>query len=94
VHNFCAKEYADYCVKYEGPGGTIKAYHQNGGPHDGLFIAKDNFGHGGSSFKLLEEASGNKLRLIADLNSEGIIMTGKHSSNLGELYKYFGKRIL
>lgn len=77
-------------MKYRAEGHTYKAYHQKNGPHAELFVAKDNYVHGGSSFKLLKKVSGSKLKLIADLDIDGVIMSGKHSSNLGEIYKYFG----
>jgi hypothetical protein len=94
VHNFCEKKFSDYGVKYKENGTTYKAYHQNGGQYKGQFIAKDNFGHGGSQFKLLNEIGGSKLMLIGDLNSKGLLMTAKHSSNLGKIYTYFGRFVI
>ena len=103
VHNFCEKANADYVVKYKENGRTYKAYHQKTGinpatnepyAHAGKFIARDNFGHGGSKFKLLEEIGGSKLRLIGDLNANGVLMTAKHSSNFGNIYPFFGRLTL
>lgn len=94
VHNkgckFNHKKDADYYVKYKENGRTYTAYHQAKGNYKGLFIAKDNYGHGGSAFKLLKEVSGSKLQLINDLDIYGDIMYLKHSSNLGKIYHYYG----
>ena len=98
VHNFCERQYADYGVKYRENGATYKAYHQADGPYKGKFIAKDNVRHGGasigksgSSFKLLEEVRGKKLRLIGDLDANGVFISAKHSSNFNKIYEYYGR---
>ena len=66
--------------------------------HKGKFIAKDNVQHGGasigksgSSFKLLEEIRGKKLRLIGDLDADGVLISAKHSSNFNKTYEYYGR---
>ena len=96
VHNKCfdPTKNADYSVKYDAEGRTFKAYHQADGSYKDLFVAKDGYRHGGSKFKLLKEVSGSKLELIGDLNSEGVLMTAKHSSNVGIRYSYYGKTFL
>ena len=98
VHNFCERQYADYGVFYQVKGKTYIAYHQVGGTHKGKFIAKDNVQHGGasigksgSSFKLLEEIRGKKLRLIGDLDADGVLISAKHSSNFNKTYEYYGR---
>ena len=96
VHNKCFNpaENSDYYVKYKAEGKTFKAYHQNDGVYKDLFIAKDGYGHGGSSFKLLKEVSGSKLELVGDLDISGKLMSAKHSSNAGIKYLYYGKKFL
>ena len=64
VHNFCLAENVDYVVKYYENNKVYKAYHQKSGMYKGKFIAKDNYGHGGSKYKLLKEISGKRLELI------------------------------
>ena len=94
VHNFCLAENVDYVVKYYENNKVYKAYHQKSGMYKGKFIAKDNYGHGGSKYKLLKEISGKRLELIGDLDIDGLLMTSKHSSNLGKIYDYWGKKFL
>ena len=96
VHNKCFNpaENSDYYVKYKAEGKTFKAYHQNDGVYKDLFIAKDGYGHGGSSFKLLKGVSGSKLELVGDLDISGTLMSAKHSSNAGIRYLYYGKKFL
>ena len=94
VHNFCLAENADYVVKYYENNKVYKAYHQKSGMYKGKFIAKDNYGHGGSKYKLLKEIIGKRLELIGDLDIDGLLMTSKHSSNLGKIYDYWGKKFL
>ncbi len=96
VHNKCLNpaENSDYYVKYKAEGKTFKAYHQGDGVYKDLFIAKDGYGHGGSSFKLLKEVSGSKLELVGDLDISGKLMSAKHSSNVGIKYLYYGRKFL
>ena len=94
VHNFCPKENADYYVKYKAEGEEFKAYHQAKGKYKDLYIAKDSYKHGQSNYKLLKKVSGNKLELIGDLDVNGHFMLGKHSSNLGQKYLFFGRKYL
>ena len=96
VHNKCFNpaENSDYYVKYKAEGKTFKAYHQNDGVYKDMFIAKDGYGHGGSSFKLLKGVSGSKLELVGDLDISGALMSAKHSSNVGMRYLYYGKKFL
>ena len=93
VHNECPfdpKQNADYYVKYKANGRVYTAYHQASGKYKNMFIAIDDFGHGGSSFKLLKEVAGKKLKLIGDLAPDGTYMTMKHSSNAMKTYEYYG----
>ena len=62
--------------------------------YKGKFISKDNYGHGGSKYKLLKEIKGKRLELIGDLDIDGLLMTSKHSSNLGKIYDYRGKKYI
>ena len=87
---------SDYYVKYKELGVENKAYHQISGKHKGNFIAKDKTRHGHikeSRFKLFKQ-NRKKLELIGDLDVHGNIMFNKHSSNIGNIYEIYGRRLL
>ena len=92
VHNTCLdpEANADYYVQYRTQGKTVNAYHQESGIYKNKFIAPDVTKHGGSQFKLLRKAKGSKLRLIGDIDDTGKFIFAKNSSNVGNLYSYFG----
>jgi len=94
AHNLCIRENADYYVQYNENGKTYQAFHQSAGDYKGFFIAKDNFHHGGSEYKLLKRVAGNKLKLVGDIDSTGKFIFSKHSSNAGKDYILFGKRYI
>ena len=92
VHNECPfdpKQNADYYVKYKANGRVYTAYHQASGKYKNMFIAIDDFGHDGSSFKLLKEVAGKKLKLIGDLAPDGKYTTIKHSGNAMKTSEYY-----
>ena len=95
AHNFCAKtnavEKVDISNGHEG-------YKQGSGPYKGKIISPDTAGHGGaatnksgSAFKLYKELAGNKVKLIGDLDVNGILISGKHSSNLNKIFRIVGR---
>ena len=77
-------------MQYRTQGKTVNAYHQESGIYKNKFIAPDVTKHGGSQFKLLRKAKGSKLRLIGDIDDTGKFIFAKNSSNVGNLYSYFG----
>jgi len=95
AHNFCAKTNAVEKVKFDN--GKI-GYKQGKGSYKGKIISPDTAGHGGaatnqsgSSFKLYKELAGNKAQLIGDLDANGLLISGKHSSNLNSIVKIISR---